>query len=87
MKNELIKKQWKVVDEKKLVKKFSFEDFKEALVFVNKVAVLAEEMQHHPDIHIVSYNTVILELSTHETGGLSDKDYDLAEKIETLSDI
>ena len=87
MKNELIKKQWKVVDEKKLVKKFSFEDFKEALVFVNEVAVLAEEMQHHPDIHIVSYNTVILELSTHETGGLSDKDYDLAEKIETLSDI
>ena len=85
MQKDLIQKQWEVVDEKKLVKKFSFEDFTAALVFVNKVAELAEDMGHHPDIHIVSYNTVILELSTHETGGISDKDYVLAEKIEALS--
>ncbi len=62
-----------------------FNDFSEAMDFVNGVAELAEDSEHHPDIDI-RYNKVRLILSTHSKGGLTDSDFDLAEKIDTLID-
>lgn len=65
----------------KIGKVFKFKDFIGAINFVNKVAELAEEEGHHPDIHI-NYNKVLFELSTHAIGGLSENDFILAAKID-----
>lgn len=62
---------------------YSFDDFAAAMTFVNRVAELAEEADHHPDIDI-RYNKVTLVLSTHSAGGLTRKDIALAQQIETL---
>ena len=61
---------------------FSFADFEGAMVFVNRVAALAEAMDHHPDIDI-RYAEVTLTLSTHDAGGLTGHDFALAGKIDT----
>lgn len=74
---------WKIIDNKKLSREFKFKDFKEAMAFVNHVADIAESEGHHPDIYIF-YNLVRLELSTHAVGGLSENDFILAAKIDTL---
>lgn len=60
---------------------YRFADFREALAFVNRVGSLAEAAGHHPDIDI-RYNTVTLALTTHDAGGLSGKDFDLARAID-----
>ena len=62
---------------------FSFDDFKQALSFVNKVGELAEQEQHHPDV-VLGYGRVNIKLSTHDAGGLTQKDFTLAQKIDTL---
>lgn len=59
---------------------WTFPDFKGSMAFVNRVAGLAEEMDHHPDID-VRYSRVSLMLSTHDAGGLTARDFALAEKI------
>lgn len=59
---------------------FSFADFAGSLAFVNQVGALAEAADHHPDVDI-RYSKVTLTLSTHDAGGLTAKDFDLAEKI------
>jgi 4a-hydroxytetrahydrobiopterin dehydratase len=64
-----------------LVKVFKLHHFRDSLAFVNKVGELAEAAGHHPDIDI-RYNTVRLALSTHDAGGLTDKDFDLAAKAD-----
>ena len=63
---------------------FKFADFKQAMSFVNGIAAAAEEAQHHPDIDI-RYNTVHLSLSTHDEGGVTDKDFDLAARVNQIS--
>ena len=60
---------------------YRFRDFREALAFVNRVGALAESAGHHPDID-VRYNTVTLALTTHDAGGLTSKDFDLARAID-----
>ena len=65
----------------KISKEFKFKDFIGAINFVNNVAELAESEGHHPDIHI-HYNKVLLELSTHAIGGLSENDFIVAAKID-----
>lgn len=75
-------KHWEQKDGR-ISRSLEFKDFKEAMAFVNKVADEAEEMDHHPDISI-SYNKVELELVTHSEGGLTDKDFALAQKINQL---
>jgi 4a-hydroxytetrahydrobiopterin dehydratase len=60
-----------------LVRLFQFEDFQGAMRFVNQVAELAESAGHHPDIDI-RYNRVRLALVTHDQGGITAKDFDLA---------
>jgi 4a-hydroxytetrahydrobiopterin dehydratase len=66
-----------------LVRIFKFEDFRAAIRFVNQVAELAEEAGHHPDIDI-RYNRVRLALVTHDAGGLTTKDFDLAARADKL---
>jgi 4a-hydroxytetrahydrobiopterin dehydratase len=65
-------------------RKFPLKDFREAMEFVNQVAELANEQDHHPDIFI-SYNKVQLTLSTHKIGGLSLNDFIVAAKIDQLA--
>jgi 4a-hydroxytetrahydrobiopterin dehydratase len=71
---------------KAIERHLEFDDFSQAMDFVNGVAELAEDAEHHPDIDI-RYNKVRLILSTHSKGGLTDSDMDLAEKIDTLVDV
>lgn len=78
-------KDWEILDQgKKIAKKFTFKNFAEALDFVNKVGAIAEEEQHHPHIHLTEYRLVTIELSTHAIGGLSQNDFIVAAKINTL---
>ena len=62
---------------------WTFEDFPEAMEFVNRVAELANAADHHPDMDI-RFNHVALALSTHSAGGLTSKDFDLAQQIDAL---
>lgn len=64
-------------------KKFVFKDFKESLVFINKVGALAEEHNHHPELFNV-YNKVNIRLSTHDYNGVTNKDFNLAKAIDLL---
>ncbi len=84
--NEKLKKMdgWQFVSNQ-IEKEYKLKDFKSALNFVNKLGDEAEKMDHHPDINIHSYNKVKITLSTHSEGGVTDKDFKLAEKIENLS--
>lgn len=67
-----------------LVRDFQFADFKTALTFVNRVADEAEAMDHHPDILLHGWNRVRLSVMTHSEGGLTNKDFQLAERINLL---
>ena len=62
---------------------YRFEDFKEAMLFVNGVASLAERANHHPDVTI-HYNEVTLSLWTHSAGGITTKDFALARRIDAV---
>lgn len=68
------------VQEGRLQKVYRFESFVEAMAFVNRVAVLAEEMNHHPDIHVY-YSRVELGLWSHDAGGITERDLRLAQKL------
>lgn len=63
---------------------FQFKDFVEAMAFVNKAADLAETRQHHPDI-LIRYNKVTLTLSTHDAGGITEKDFEYAGSVDDLA--
>jgi 4a-hydroxytetrahydrobiopterin dehydratase len=67
-----------------LTRIFIHQDFRAALAFVNTVGELAEKAGHHPDIDI-RYNKVRLGLVTHDTGGLTAKDFDLAASVNKLA--
>ncbi|MGA2539255.1 MAG: 4a-hydroxytetrahydrobiopterin dehydratase [Terracidiphilus sp.] len=71
------------IESGELVRVFKFADFRESLRFVNLVGDLAEEAGHHPDIDI-RYNRVRLALVTHDAGGLTAKDFELAGKADRL---
>ena len=62
-------------------KSFSFARFADGIRFVDRVAVAADALDHHPDID-VRYTTITMVLSTHSAGGLTRKDFELAERIE-----
>jgi len=68
---------------KEIRREWTFEDFPAALAFINRVGDLAEAADHHPDI-FNSWNRVRLSLTTHDAGGLTDRDFDLAAKINAL---
>jgi 4a-hydroxytetrahydrobiopterin dehydratase len=73
---------WKL-EAPEIVRVVEFADFVAAMAFVNKVAEKAELAGHHPDIDI-RYNRVRLALVTHDAGGLTERDFDLAASIEAL---
>lgn len=83
--SELVRQlpEW-ALEDGKLVRFFAFPNFVEAIAFVNRVAQLAEQAGHHPDIDI-RYNRVRLALVTHSAGGLTEKDFDLAAQTQQLS--
>jgi len=64
-----------------LVKTFTFQRFADGIAFVGRVARIADDMDHHPDID-VRYTKVTLTLSTHDAGGVTQTDFRLAERIE-----
>ena len=74
---------WSEVDDK-LEREFKFDDFLQAIAFVNKVAELAQSENHHPDIEI-HYDRVILRWWTHTAGGVTDRDRELAERSSALT--
>ncbi|MFO0953274.1 MAG: 4a-hydroxytetrahydrobiopterin dehydratase [Isosphaeraceae bacterium] len=63
-----------------LVRSWQFSSFRRALEFVNQIAELVEKHDHHPEI-VLSYRTVKLELSTHADGGLTERDFRLANEL------
>jgi len=71
---------WSIRDDK-LHREYQLADFVEAFGFMAKVALIAERMGHHPEWFNV-YNKLIVDLTTHDVGGLSSKDFDLATAIE-----
>ena len=71
LRGESIQKEWK------------FKDFRKAMIFINKIANLAEEHDHHPELYNV-YNKVRLTFSTHDVGGLTDKDFKIAKEVDGL---
>jgi 4a-hydroxytetrahydrobiopterin dehydratase len=77
--------EWDLLKNKSIERTFEFDDFTEAIDFVNAVAEIAEKEEHHPDIDI-RYNKVRLLLSTHSEGGLTQTDFDIAQKIDTLEE-
>jgi 4a-hydroxytetrahydrobiopterin dehydratase len=66
-----------------ITRSYKFKDFVESMGFVNKVALIAEKADHHPDIE-VSYNRVALTLVTHSEGGVTSNDTEMAGKINAL---
>ncbi len=74
---------WQVVDEHHLEREFKFDDFRQALDFVDEVGELAEEQGHHPDIYL-SYGKVKIQLWTHKINGLHENDFIMAAKIDAL---
>lgn len=80
----ILKEKWEVSEDSKSISRvFKLRNFKDAISFVNKVAEVAEEQGHHPDITI-KYNKVKISLSTHSISGLSTNDFILASKVEIL---
>ena len=74
--------QWQQ-SEQTIVRTFKFKNFVEAIAFVDKLVEPAEEAGHHPDLSI-SYNKVVVSLTTHDAGGLTEKDFSLAQTISDL---
>lgn len=73
---------WRYLNES-IVKEYRLNDFQEAMGFVVKIALAAEKMEHHPDMTI-EYNRVKIVLTTHSEEGVTEKDFNLAEKIENF---
>ncbi len=76
-------KGWDFSDNQ-IFKEYLLVNFKAALAFVNKIGDEAETMDHHPDIFMHGWNKVKISISTHSAGGVTEKDFELAEKIESL---
>jgi 4a-hydroxytetrahydrobiopterin dehydratase len=73
---------WQTVENHHLTKSYKFPDFVQALAFVNKIGAIAEEVQHHPDIEL-SWGKVVVKTYTHDSDGITEKDYDLARRIDS----
>jgi 4a-hydroxytetrahydrobiopterin dehydratase len=77
--------EWRLTSEGKNIRReWRVEDFATALDFFHRVGKIAEDNDHHPDLHLTGYRNVAIELSTHAIGGLSENDFILAAKIDQL---
>ena len=75
---------WRLSGEHAIEREWTLADFAAAIAFVNRVADAAERANHHPDILLHGWNKVLLTLSTHSQGGLTDADFELADQIDLL---
>ena len=75
--------KWTETDSK-LMKTIKCQDFNHALALLNKIAVIAESMNHHPDMKIYSYRFLSIEIYTHDTNSITQKDYDLSRQIDLV---
>ena len=73
---------WSYVDNA-IEKNYSFKNFAEALLFINKVGAIAEKLNHHPEL-FNTYNKVKLRLTTHDAHGITQKDFDLAAAVDAI---
>jgi len=76
--------EWEI-EKKTIVRTIEFEEFTEAIDFINDLAEIAEDAQHHPDIDI-RFTKVTLTLTTHDAGGVTESDIELAHRIDNLID-
>jgi 4a-hydroxytetrahydrobiopterin dehydratase len=76
--------EWEL-EKNAITRTVEFEEFMDAIDFVNDLAEIAEEAQHHPDI-VIRYTKVSLKLTTHDAGGVTDLDIELAQRIDNLVD-
>ena len=83
MRKEDLTLPWKEEDNA-LVYTFTCKDFMDATAYIQDIAICAQDMDHHPSLCLHSYNNVTVSLTTHDTGGVSQKDIDLAYAIEVL---
>ena len=74
---------WKVIENHHLQKDYAFKNFAEALAYTNRVGAMAEDQGHHPDIYL-AWGKVAIDTWTHKINGLTESDFVLAAKIDTL---
>jgi 4a-hydroxytetrahydrobiopterin dehydratase len=72
-------------DAQAIAREWTFDDFAQAIAFVNRVADAAESVNHHPDILLHGWNKVRLKLCTHSESGLTQADFDMAARIDALA--
>jgi 4a-hydroxytetrahydrobiopterin dehydratase len=77
--------EWHRHERDSIAREWTFENFGQAIAFVNRVADVAEAANHHPDIHLHGWNKVRLDLSTHSEGGLTQADFEMASRIDELA--
>ncbi len=76
---------WALTNEETLLfREYKMKNFIEAIDFINRIAKIAEEQGHHPDLHLTSYKHLRIDLSTHAIGGLSENDFIVAAKINDI---
>lgn len=76
---------WELSPDAKAIRRvYTMKDFSAAVEFVNRIAGIAQQEDHHPDLHLTGYRNLRIELSTHAIGGLSENDFILAAKINDL---
>ncbi|MFT4546462.1 MAG: 4a-hydroxytetrahydrobiopterin dehydratase [Verrucomicrobiales bacterium] len=76
--------EWEIKKER-LVRVFEFDEYMDAIDFINGVAEIAEDANHHPDI-IIRYTTVTLSLTSHDQAAITERDFELASRLNTLID-
>ncbi|MBI4345954.1 MAG: 4a-hydroxytetrahydrobiopterin dehydratase [Elusimicrobia bacterium] len=77
-------KGWTLAEGKRLRQDLVMKDFAEAVRFIGEIARVADAEDHHPDLHLTGYRKLTIELTTHAVGGLTENDFILAAKIDTL---
>ncbi len=78
--------QWNIIDDgKSLQRRFQFKNYYETIAFVNAVAWVAHQQDHHPDLE-VHYNYCVIRYNTHTVGGLSENDFICAARVDALLD-
>jgi 4a-hydroxytetrahydrobiopterin dehydratase len=76
---------WRLTDDgRRIRREWRVKDFSTALDFFNRIGRIAEQEDHHPDLHLVGYRNVAVEIWTHAVGGLTENDFILAAKVDTL---
>jgi 4a-hydroxytetrahydrobiopterin dehydratase len=76
---------WQLTDDHKMIyREFILQDFMAAVDLIDRIALIAEDEKHHPDIHLTQYRNLRVALTTHDVGGLSEKDFTVALKIKDL---